>query len=78
MSSSKEVRRGASVVAATVLSLLRLSRNALHEVAENEPALLMHIRHVATNRRRELGEDIRSLGSTASLGLLFGLPHHPL
>ena len=65
MSSSKEVRRGASVIAATVLSLLRLSRQALVDVSTNEPGLLMHIRHVSLNRRRELGEDLRSLGSVA-------------
>jgi CRP-like cAMP-binding protein len=67
VSSSTDERRAATVVAATVLSLLRLSRKALHEVAENEPALLMHIRKVATTRRRELGEDLRDIGTVAMM-----------
>ena len=70
VSSSKNVRRGASVVAATVLSLLRLTRSALHEVAENEPGLLMHIRQVAIERRREIGEDIRSFAGVALKGAI--------
>ena len=65
VTASKEVRRTCSIVASTVLSLLRLSRAGLNEVANNEPGVLMHIRQVAINRRREIGEDVRALSKVA-------------
>ena len=65
VSSDRNLRRGASVIAATVLSLLRLGRSSLEEVAKNEPGLMMHVRQVAIARRREMGETVRAVGDIA-------------
>ena len=63
VSTGRNVRRGASIIAATVLSLLRLNRTGLLEVMENEPKLLMHIRWVSNNRRRMNNEKLDAVGN---------------
>ena len=51
-----------------VLSLLRLQRRGLNEVAAIEPSILAHLRKVSIQRRRELGEEIRAVDDTVSVG----------
>lgn len=53
-------RRTCSVVSSTVLNLLRLTRQGLSAVLKDEPNLMVTIRRIATQRRRELGEEVRA------------------
>ena len=46
-----------------------LSRGSLEEVCADEPELLFSIRRIAIARRRDLGEDIKSVGAVLSTSM---------
>ena len=58
--------RGATVVSLSLLKLQRLTRTSLEHVGQQCPELLASITKVANDRRRDLGEELRELGSIAS------------
>ena len=57
--------RTSSIISITVVNLQRLTRKALEEVGNIFPNLLLSIRQVAIERRKEIGEDNRIANTVA-------------
>ena len=58
--------RGATCIARTLLMQEKLTRQALEHVAESFRDVIASVRKVAMERRRELGEEIRSVTGVAT------------
>ena len=57
--------RTSTIISITVVNLQRLTRDALEDVANIFPNVLVSIRKVAVERRKEIGEDNRVANSLA-------------